>query len=152
MTKSKVKNALLKSFVFTAAAFVLGIVLFALGSIYDGNLIQPSSLLLMVLMFGIIEVINFFRVYFDDTKWARSKPAVVKNFIFAPIYFAIAMIFLHLLLGELHFKELILYIGLFLVIFLSGQVIVYFVSKKKTDLMNDALIEFQKEHGWDEQE
>ena len=36
--------------------------------------------------------------------------------------------------------------GIFLIVFLTGQLTVYFVAKRKTDKMNDALKIFLKEH------
>ena len=47
---------------------------------------------------------------------------------------------------------LIFYAGLYLVVFTVKQLIEYFRYKAKTDLMNDALVSFQKEHNWDEDE
>ena len=50
------------------------------------------------------------------------------------------------------FSLLLIYALLFLVVFTIRQLIEYFICKAKTDEMNDALTEFQKEHSWDEEE
>jgi hypothetical protein len=50
------------------------------------------------------------------------------------------------------FSRLPVYAGIFLVCFIIVQIIGYFVTKAKTDRMNDALLEFRKEQKWDEEE
>ena len=86
MNSSRVKIAFFRSAPFTAGLFILSIVLFAVGAIIDGSLISPFHILYIFGMFVMIGIMNFFRAYIDNSKWAMSKPSVVKNFIFAPIY------------------------------------------------------------------
>ena len=92
MNRSRVKFSLFKSLPITAGTFTLSIVLCAVGTIIDGGMIDPWNILVIFGMFVMIGVVNFFRMFIDDSKWARSKPSVIKNFIFAPIYFTLAMV------------------------------------------------------------
>lgn len=152
MKKNRAKYALLKSLPFTAGLFILSIVLFAVGSVVDGNLISPFHILWIFGMFVLIGIINFFRVYIDNSKWAMSKPSVIKNFIFAPIYFVFAMITVIVLTGGTDITALLGMGFVFLTVFLIMQTIVYFKAKKDTDKINDALEIFLKEHEGNEQE
>lgn len=152
MNISRAKIAFFRSAPFTAGLFILSIVLFAVGSIIDGSLISPFHILYIFGMFVVIGIINFFRAYIDNSKWAMSKPSVVKNFIFAPIYLVIALITVIVIMGG---ADVVLLVGmglLFLIVFMVMQTIVYFAAKKKTDKINDALEIFLKEHGGNEQE
>lgn len=152
MNNSRAKIAFFRSVPFTAGLFILSIVLFAVGSIIDGNLISPFHIIYIFGMFVVIGVINFFRAYIDNSKWAMSKPSVVKNFIFAPIYLVIALITVIVITGGANIPVLLGMGLVFLIVFLVMQTIVYFVAKKKTDKINDALEIFLKEHGGNEQE
>ena len=49
-------------------------------------------------------------------------------------------------------QYVILFVGVFLITFTVVQFVHYFRLKAGTDLMNDALTSFQKEHKWDEEE
>jgi hypothetical protein len=146
MNRSRVKFSLFKSLPITAGTFILSIVLSAVGTIIDGGLIDPWNILVIFGMFIIIGVVNFFRVFIDDSKWARSKPSVIKNFIFAPIYFTLAMVYAVYATGGVYFPVLLGMGLLFLAVFMIMQTVTYFVAKKKTDQMNDALKIFLKEH------
>ena len=146
MRRSRVKTSLIGSLLISAAAFMLSMVLYSVGSIIDGAFIDPVNILKIVLMFILIGAVNFFRFYIDDSKWAKSKPSFVKNFIFSPIYLTIAMVMTVWITGMTDIGFLILMGVLFLAVFLTGQLVVYFVAKSKTDKMNDALKIFLKEH------
>ena len=152
MNISRAKIAFFKSVPFTAGLFILSIVLFAVGSIIDGNLISPFHILFIFGMFVLIGVINFFRAYIDNSKWAMSKPSVVKNFIFAPIYLVIALVTVIVFTGGTDIVLLLVMGLVFLIVFMVMQTIVYFAAKKKTDKINDALEIFLKEHEGNEQE
>ena len=152
MNRNRAKVAFLRSAPFTAGLFILSIVLFAVGSIIDGNLISPFHILFIFGMFVLIGVINFFRAYIDNSKWAMSKPSVVKNFIFAPIYLVIALVTVIVFTGGTDIVLLLVMGLVFLIVFMVMQTIVYFAAKKKTDKINDALEIFLKEHESNEQE
>lgn len=152
MNHSKVYISLIRSLPITAGTFILSIVLMSVGSLIDGNMISPVNILMVFGMFIVIGVINFFRVYIDGTRWARSKPSVIKNFIFAPVYFVIAMAYIVWLYGGMYLNILFAIGTVFLAVFLIMQLISYFAAKKVTDRMNDALKIFLKEHEGDEQE
>ena len=125
---------------------MLSMVLYSVGSIIDGAFIDPKNILKIVLMFILIGAVNFFRFYIDDSKWAKSKPSFVKNFIFSPVYLIIALVVVMWITRKTEIGFLLLMGGVFLTVFLAGQLIVYFVAKRKTDKMNDALKIFLKEH------
>lgn len=152
MNESRIRISLLKAIPVTAGCFIMSIILYAVGSLVDGALIDPVSILLIFALFSLIYIVNVFRTYIDDTPWAKSKPVVIKNVIFAPVYLILALVFASLIIGVVNIPLLILMGVIFLAVFTVMQLIVYHVAKKDTDLMNDALSVFQKEHGWDEQE
>lgn len=146
MRRSRVKTSLIGSLLITGAAFMLSMVLFSVGSIYDGALIDPVHILKIFLMFMLITAVNFFRFYIDDSKWAKSKPSFVKNFIFSPVYLTFALVTAVWITGLTNIKFILLMGAVFLTVFMTGQLIVYFAAKHKTDKMNDALKIFLKEH------
>ena len=146
MRRSRVKTSLIGSLLITGAAFMLSMVLFSVGSIYDGAFIDPVNILKIFLMFILIGTVNFFRFYIDDSKWAKSKPSFVKNFIFSPVYLTFALVTAVWITGLTNIKFILLMGAVFLTVFMTGQLIVYFVAKRKTDKMNDALKIFLKEH------
>ena len=146
MRRSRIKTSLIGSFLIAGVFFMLSMVLFSVGSIIDGAFIDPLHILKIFLMFMLITAVNFFRFYIDDSKWAKSKPSFVKNFIFSPVYLTIALVMVVWITGIAEIGFLILMGGLFLTVFMTGQLIVYFVAKRKTDKMNDALKIFLKEH------
>lgn len=146
MRRSRLKTSLIGSFLITGVTFMLSMVLFSVGSMIDGSLIEPLSILKIFFMFMLITAVNFFRFYIDDSKWAKSKPSFVKNFIFSPVYLTIALLMAVWMSGLTDIGFLLLMGGIFLIVFLTGQLTVYFVAKRKTDKMNDALKIFLKEH------
>lgn len=146
MRRSRVKTSLIGSLLITGAAFMLSMVLYSVGSIFDGAYIDPVNILKIFLMFILIGAVNFFRFYIDDSKWAKSKPSFVKNFIFSPVYLIIALVVVMWITRKTEIGFLLLMGGVFLTVFLAGQLIVYYVAKRKTDKMNDALKIFLKEH------
>lgn len=146
MRSSRVKTSLIGSLLITGAAFMLSMVLYSVGSIFDGAYINPVNILKIFVMFILIGTVNFFRFYIDDSKWAKSKPSFVKNFIFAPVYLTFALVTAVWITGLTDIAFVLLMGAVFLAVFLTGQLIVYFVAKRKTDKMNDALKIFLKEH------
>ena len=139
MNKQSAKIAFFKSVPFSLAFFTLSIVLFSVESIIDGTLVDPVNILIIFGTFIIIGVLNFFRVYIDKSKWAMSKPSFVKNFIFAPIYLIIAILMVSLVTREVDLALLISVGIIFLIVFMTIQLIVYCRYKKNTDKINDAL-------------
>jgi hypothetical protein len=152
MKSSKIKTSLLKSLPITAGNFIVCIVLFSIGSIIDGTLIDPVDVLKLFGLFVAIGMVNYFRFYIDGSRWSMSKPSVLKNIIFAPIYLLLAMVFIVWITGTGDVKTLAMVGAIFIVVFTVMQVIAYFIEKIKTDEMNDALKQFLKEHEEDEEE
>lgn len=151
MRRSRVKPSLIGSLLVTGVCFMLSMVLFSVGAIIDGAFINPVSILKIFLIFMLITAVNFFRFYIDDSKWAKSKPSFVKNFIFSPVYLTFALVMVVWISSITDIGYLLLIGGLFLAVFMTGQLIVYFVAKRKTDKMNDALKIFLKEHDVNEE-
>lgn len=73
-----------------------------------------------------------------------------------PLYLAVALILVMDIVADMgvtpNLPLIVFCIVIFVVTFTIRQLIEYFIQKAKTDKMNDALIEFQKEHTWDEEE
>lgn len=152
MNITRVKFSLIGSFPLTAGAFMLCIFLFSIGSIIDGALISPFDIIKIFVLFIIIGIVNFFRFYIDKSKWAMSKPMFIKNFIFAPIYLLIAMVMVIWITGTADILTLVFLVITFCIVFMIMQTIVYFIARKNTEKINDALEIFLKEHKENEQE
>ena len=147
-----IKRCLTKAAVISAILFIACIVVFAGVSFALGELMEPNVVFNMLVMSAVIGVINFSRFMLEPTRWAMSKPAVVKNLIFMPAYYVVAMVFVYLNVGWIDWKFFAVYSLLFVAVFAVAQTVRYFIAKADTDKMNDALIEFGKEHFGDEQE
>ena len=152
MKHSKIKISLIKSLPITAGAFILSIVLFSVGSIIDGTWINPISILKMFAIFTLIGIVNFFRILIDGSRWSMTKPSVVKNFIFAPVYLVLALALVVWITESWDIGFLALIGIVFIIIFMIGQTISFFIAKSKTEKLNDALKIFLKEHEEDEKE
>ena len=85
-----------------------------------------------------------------------NKPFILLNVMFMPLYLVTVLIFAmdltNGLYGNDRWKVLVLYAVLFLCTFSIKQLIDYLRYKAKTNVMNDALNDFLKEHEWDEKE
>ena len=147
-----IKRCLTKAAVISAILFIACIVVFAGVSFALGELMEPNVVFNMLVMSAVIGVINFSRFMLEPTRWGMSKPAVVKNLIFMPAYYVVAMVFVYLNVGWIDWKFFAVYSLLFVAVFAVAQTVRYFIAKADTDKMNDALIEFGKEHFGDEQE
>lgn len=145
------KKNIVKASIVASACFAAGIIFFSIGSMIDGNLITPMQNLLILGESLAIGVLTLLRLTIDRSRWALSGPHILKNFIFAPFYLAIALVTVSLMFGGPDPGYLLLAGGIFLGTFLVLQTVLYFVSKKDTDHMNDALREFLKEHTGDEE-
>ena len=152
MKQSKLKISVIRSFPITAGAFMLSIVLFAVGSIIDKALINPVDILKLFMLFVLIGVVNVFRFYIDGSSWSMSRPSVIKNIIFAPVYLILAILFAIFIMGSADIVTLVMLGVVFITVFTIIQSIIYFRAKAKTDEMNDALSIFLKEHEEDEKE
>ena len=146
-----ISKLIIKAFLRTAACFTMSIVLYSIVALVEGFTIEPVTILLFTAMFVLIGILVFIRLLFDTTKWAKSKPAVVKNFMFIPAFYAVAVLMLKLILGGLDLSSFLYMSGGFVTVFLLMQTISYFIAKGKTDEMNDALQNFKKEHWGDEE-
>ncbi len=154
--KNRIKAAIIKSISRVAVCFSVGIliisVMFAIGNIS----LEPVQLLKIWIGFFILAIVNFFRLMVSSSKWAMGKPFILTNLLFMPLYLVTALVLAMDLIKDVEGLPkgwmLVLYAGIFLVVFSVKQFIEYFSYKAKTDLMNDALNSFQKEHKWDEEE
>lgn len=122
-----------------------------------GTYIEPVKLLKLWITFFILGILVFFRTLANTSKWAMGKPFILMNIIFMPLFLFVSLVFAldvsrteDQILPD--FSRLPVYAGIFLVCFIIVQIIGYFVTKAKTDRMNDALLEFRKEQKWDEEE
>ncbi|MBO4864227.1 MAG: hypothetical protein J5517_07665 [Eubacterium sp.] len=155
----RIKNAVTKSFSRVAICFSLSIIfvsiIFAFGNIF----IDPVMMLKVWITFFLLGIFNVFRILVSTSKWALDKPYILPNLLFMPLFMITALALAMNLIKDVDFNGmfdkrwlLLIYAGLFLIIFSVKQFIDYYRYKAKTDLMNDALISFQKEHEWDEEE
>lgn len=151
MGKGRLKRAFMKAFIVTSACFILSVVLFSVVSAVCSWQIEPMMLVSMFIMYVVIWGLTVVRMYIDESRWALSKPYIIKNLIFMPFYFVVAMLFVVFVFG-VDILTIGVSAGAFIAVFLVTQIIVYLRSKMNTDLMNDALRQYQKEHLGDEQE
>lgn len=149
---SVIVKSLIKSLLMSMACFVLSIFIYAVVSIVHGTMIDPSDVLIIMMMFLVIAGFNFLRSFIERSEWGRSTSLNLKNIIFAPVYFIIAIVTALIMGVPVDLTLLLILGGVFLTVFLIMNVIVYFAAKKRTDLMNDALDQFKKEHWGNEEE
>ncbi|MBO6193794.1 MAG: hypothetical protein J6O00_06390 [Clostridiales bacterium] len=149
---SVIVKSLIKSLLVSMACFVLSIFIYAVVSIVLGTMIDPSDVLIIMMMFLVIAGFNFLRSFIERSEWGRSTSLNLKNIIFAPVYFIIAIVTALIMGVPVDLTLLLILGGVFLTVFLIMNVIVYFAAKKRTDLMNDALDQFKKEHWGNEEE
>ena len=156
MSRERFKNIVKHSFSMVAVCFSMGILFIGVGFSFFDIYIEPVNIIKIWMGFFILGVITIIRSVFDTTKWSRSKPFYVKNILFMPLYLIVALTMaMGIVKGQgelLSIPLMILYAVLFLIVFTIRQLIEYFLQKAKTNKMNDALKEFQKEHSWDEEE
>lgn len=157
MDEKKMLIALKKSISRAAILFSLTVLFIGIIYAFEGASIQAVVLIKLWITFLAAGILIFFRVLADSSKWAMGKPFIVKNLIFMPLFLLVALIFAMDVSREEgqvipDFTKLPVYAGIFLLCFTIAQIIGYFRMKAKTDLMNDALLEFRKEHKWDEEE
>ena len=146
------KKNIARASIVASVCFIAGIIFFSIGSLIDGNLITPQQNLLVLGESVAVGALTFLRLLIDRSRWALSRPHILKNFIFAPFYLVIALVTVSLMFGGPDPGYLLLAGGIFLGTFLVLQTVLYLLSKKDTDQMNDALKEFLKEHTGDEEE
>ena len=152
MDSARLKTSCIKAFGVISACFTVSIILYAAVNALSGMWIDPKVIMAIAVMNIVLWMITVFRIYIDSGRWARSKPYVIKNFIFMPLYLAVAMTFVAVVFGVGDILILVVAAVVFLAVFSVMQTIVYIRSRMATDRMNDALREYQKEHQGDEQE
>ena len=151
MDSGRFKRACIKAFTVVSACFAASVVLTSAVSMVLGWSMEPGLILSMFVMFSVLWSLTVIRLIVSGSRWALSKPYIVKDLIFMPVYLVVAMLFVVFNFG-IDFIAIGLAAGVFLAVFFVMQTIVYLMSKKRTDLMNDALRQYQKEHLGDEQE
>ena len=156
MDGKKIKMAFTKAFSLAAVCFSMSILFIGVSLSFSNAFIAPIILVKIFITFFILGIFTFFRILLDSSKWAMSKPFYVKDIIVMPLYLAVSLFTAMDISREVNefprFSLLLIYALLFLVVFTIRQLIEYFICKAKTDEMNDALTEFQKEHSLDEEE
>ena len=152
----QVRAALAKAFSIVAVCFSMSILFIGVFCTVTSFSVEGMELVKIWLTFFILGGITFFRIMIDDTQWAKSKPFFVKNIIFLPLYLIVTLIMAMSIVGMQEIMArpylVLVYAVIFLVTFTVRQLVGYIIEKAKTDLMNDALESFQKEHSWDEEE
>ena len=151
MDNGRLKRAGLKAFTVVSACFAASVVLTSAVSMVLGWSMEPGLILSMFVMFSVLWSLTVIRLIVSGSRWALSKPYIVKDLIFMPVYLVVAMLFVVFNFG-IDLIAIGLAAGVVLAVFFVMQTIVYLMSKKRTDLMNDALRQYQKEHLGDEQE
>ncbi len=152
MDDQRLKKACAKAFSITAACFIVSIVLVSSVHAVCGWWIESSMIVAMCILYAVIWLLTVIRMYIDGSRWALTKPYIVKNLIFMPLYLAVTMVFVVYVFGGFDLVTVAVSAGAFLAVFTVMQVITYVRYKAATDGMNDALRQYQKEHSGDGQE
>ena len=156
MRGERLKKIVRKSFSISAVCFSMGILFFGISLSFFNIYFNPIYLVKMWIAFFILGVLSVFRLIFGETKWCKNKPFYVKNLIFMPFYLITAIVVVVDIIRDMgvtpSISLILIYAAIFMIAFTLRQIFQYFIDKAKTDKMNDALIEFQKEHKWDEEE
>jgi len=128
-------------------AFLGCIVILALGSYLVGGSIAPKNIFILTWMFLCMDIVCTIILSLDGwKKWARL-PFWIKKLIALPALLAIAVA------GIMNLDEVkdnyktnltIVVLG-FGIAYIFSSMILYFIEKKQTDKMNDALSMMQKE-------
>ena len=138
-----------------AVCFSLGTLFFSVGFAISGESIDPVKIIKIWITFFVIGIILFLRMCLDESKWAMGKPFILKNLLFMPPCLLATLILCKDLIRDEDFPNarslMILFAGIFMITFTIKQIASFFITKARTEKMNDALKEFQKEHEWNEE-
>ncbi len=146
MDKKRISVSVRKAFLISTSLFGFTVVLTALAYAIMGELIFPSLLIRVFIIFSVIFILTSLKIYISGTRSALRIPYVVINLIFLPFYMGTTLTGLFLFNNELNIAHFFLYVVLFLATFTIVQLISYLIQKAKTDEMNDALEIYKKEH------
>ena len=156
MEKVRFKTALKNSFSLAAICFSVCIIFVSVTFSITNSYIPPMVIVKAGILFIILGGFTVARAMFGNTKWAMDKPFYIKSLIFMPLYMVVSLAFAVSILRSEGIQPKMLYVIFYAFVFLATftirQLVEYFREKAKTDKMNDALKEFQKEHSWDEEE
>lgn len=148
MNTKKLCSAIQKAFFRVAVIFSICIVLLAVCLKIEGGYIEPLDVIILFGMFFILAIITAVRIYLDGSRWSLKLPFYIKNVMVAPIYLLVTLGSLLSLSGMSNEKKenAVLIVVIFIITFVISTIIKYIMAKKKTDEMNDALLEFKEEH------
>ena len=156
--KNRIKNAVTKSVSRVAICFSVGILIVSIIFAFGDINMNPVNLIKIWIAFFLMGIFTVFKTLVSTSKWALDKPFILPNLLFMPLYLVTALVLSMSLIKDEYIEGFInkesllfIYAGIFLICFSIKQFIEYFRYKAKTDLMNDALTSFQKEHKWDEE-
>ncbi len=155
MDTKRLGQAFKRSFFLMAVVFSSSVVLLAGITALIGELIYPEVIGRLLLTFFMLFFLTAFKIYVSGTKWACSKPYILVNIMFAPLYFGFGMLGIYAFNRFLEPDDILIFAPMFLITFSIAQLIAYLVKKARTDKMNDALSEFHKEHqkdGYEEED
>lgn len=156
LAKKRILFALAKSLSIGGLCFSMSMFLTCIVFAYENLTMDPVMILKMWITFFVLTIYTFIRIWVGTSKWAMNKPFILLNVMFMPLYLVTVLIFAmdltNGLYGNDRWKVLVLYAVLFLCTFSIKQLIDYLRYKAKTNVMNDALNDFLKEHEWDEKE
>ena len=93
MDNGRLKRAGLKAFTVVSACFAASVVLTSAVSMVLGWSMEPGLILSMFVMFSVLWSLTVIRLIVSGSRWALSKPYIVKDLIFMPVYLVVAMLF-----------------------------------------------------------
>ena len=143
----RIINSFRKAFSVCVLAFSLCIVILAFVSYETDRPLSPGNIFVLTWMFLSITIIRTLYLSLEGTKKIGRIPYWIKRLIALPFYFGVAVIGLKNLvcLESSYRTNLIFILAVFGTVYFLASTIRYFIEKKQTDAMTDALLQIQKE-------
>ncbi|MBR2750613.1 MAG: hypothetical protein IKM88_17965 [Lachnospiraceae bacterium] len=144
---NKIISSFQKALSTCVCAFSLCIIILAFVSYGTGKLLSPDNIFILTWMFLCIVIIRTLYLSLEGTKRIGRIPYWIKRLIALPFYLGVTVIGIKNLacLENTYKTNLIFIIGVFGIVYFIASTIRYFIERKKTDAMTDALLKIQKE-------
>ena len=145
----RIINSFRKAFSVCVLAFSLCIVIMAFVSHRTNRPLSPGNIFVLTWMFLCITIIRTLYLSLEETKKIGRIPYWIKRLIALPFYLGTAVIGIRSLVclesRNRYRTNLIFIVAVFGAVYFLASTIRYFIEKKQTDAMTDALLQIQKE-------
>lgn len=130
-------------------AYSVCIIILAVVSYATDWYLSPGNIFILTWMFLCVDILSTIYVSLEGTKKFGSIPYWIRKLIALPFYLGVAIAgFMKLAVPESSYRiKLAVIISVFGIVYFIVSTVRYFIEKKQTDAMTDALIKIQKEIG-----